>query len=539
MNKQITKMLTALLLFATALVNAQAPEGFNYQAVVRDASGNLITSGTVTLNFIIHKGSASGTTIYAETQTATPNQYGQVSTVIGSGTVTTGVFKYITWSTDDYFIETKVSGVSVSNTQFQSVPYALASRDWFRTDPFTLSSDTGTRVGIGTRSPVEQLEVTRGSNARVRITSQDPSATGIDLVRMEFVTDMYTDWRIENEDGDLVFKALANNGVGEMAAISSAGELSVRGNIRTAYNVIALGSMGIGSSTPRFPLEISGTAASAPTTTPANETWFKSTGGLLSVANTGTTSNVSAYADGYFATAQGFVAHSDIRLKNITGVSNPAEDLLTLNKIQVTDYTMRDLTANNGQFKKVIAQQVKQVYPQAVMDIGAEQYVANLYQLAQSYAANGNAVTFVLPKAIEEKDKNDIVVGASVKFYLREKADALCMKEAEGKITAINGNTYTVTANEAIDATVYDKVFVYGTKVNNVLAVDYDAISILNVSATQELAKQVETLKAQNSMLAAANETLKAELNAVTASLKADMELVKSQLNIRSQVTPK
>jgi len=37
-----------------------------------------------------------------------------------------------------------------------------------------------------------------------------------------------------------------------------------------------------------------------------------------------------------------------------------------------------------------------------------------------------------------------------------------------------------------------DKVFVYGREVNDFRAVDYDAIAMLNVSATQELARQSE-----------------------------------------------
>lgn len=125
MNTQIRTMLTVALLFAATFSKAQAPQGFNYQAVVRDGAGSLITSGIVNLEFTIRKSTASGTTVYKETQTATPNQYGQVATVIGSGAVVSGTFTSIAWGSDNYFIETKVNGTSVSNTQFQSVPYAL------------------------------------------------------------------------------------------------------------------------------------------------------------------------------------------------------------------------------------------------------------------------------------------------------------------------------------------------------------------------------------------------------------------------------
>jgi DNA repair exonuclease SbcCD ATPase subunit len=41
----------------------------------------------------------------------------------------------------------------------------------------------------------------------------------------------------------------------------------------------------------------------------------------------------------------------------------------------------------------------------------------------------------------------------------------------------------------------------YGKECTDLQGVDYDAISMLNVSATQELAKQLETLKQQNSDL--------------------------------------
>ena len=41
----------------------------------------------------------------------------------------------------------------------------------------------------------------------------------------------------------------------------------------------------------------------------------------------------------------------------------------------------------------------------------------------------------------------------------------------------------------------------YGKHVNDLLTVDYDAVSMLNVSATQELSKQIEQLKAENAKL--------------------------------------
>lgn len=46
-----------------------------------------------------------------------------------------------------------------------------------------------------------------------------------------------------------------------------------------------------------------------------------------------------------------------------------------------------------------------------------------------------------------------------------------------------------------------DRVFVYGREVNDFRNVDYEAIAMLNVSATQELARRLEKLEARETHL--------------------------------------
>jgi hypothetical protein len=67
------------------------------------------------------------------------------------------------------------------------------------------------------------------------------------------------------------------------------------------------------------------------------------------------------------------------------------------------------------------------------------------------------------------------------------------------------------------------KVFVYGKQRNDVRIVDYDAIAMLNVSATQELANTVEALEAENARLKAeaARLTVLEAQNAKLAALEA------------------
>ena len=117
-----------LCLLAIAAI-AQSPHGINYQAVVRDASGNQLSNQAVSLRITILENNT--TTVYQETHAVTTNGFGLVNLVIGQGSAIQGVFSSIGWSTGSYFVqlETDVTGGSnylvMGSQQLMSVPYAL------------------------------------------------------------------------------------------------------------------------------------------------------------------------------------------------------------------------------------------------------------------------------------------------------------------------------------------------------------------------------------------------------------------------------
>jgi|GEM_PF-1192694 len=132
MNKII---LTLFASFAITLVSfSQAPEGFKYQAVVRNSGNAILANQAVGMRMTIQQGSIGGTTVYSETFSNTTNAYGLVNLEIGSGTVLSGVFASIDWSVGPYFIETAVdvtggtSYVVMGTSQLMSVPYALHAK---------------------------------------------------------------------------------------------------------------------------------------------------------------------------------------------------------------------------------------------------------------------------------------------------------------------------------------------------------------------------------------------------------------------------
>jgi hypothetical protein len=126
--KQFYTLLAVFLL--TAPTWAQSPEKMSYQAVVRDASNELLVEKQVGMQISILQGS---TAVYRETQTATTNVNGLVSIAIGEGT-TSDDFTSIDWSIGTYFIKTETdpaggTDYSITGTsQLLSVPYALHAK---------------------------------------------------------------------------------------------------------------------------------------------------------------------------------------------------------------------------------------------------------------------------------------------------------------------------------------------------------------------------------------------------------------------------
>lgn len=192
--------------------------------------------------------------------------------------------------------------------------------------------------------------------------------------------------------------------------------------------------------------------------------------GAGDVSNVDTSSALSIWAE-YDILARYFYAVSDARIKNIQGRSDGAADLATLDRIEITDYTLKDVIANGSDpVKKVIGQQVAAVYPQAVNQ-GAND-IPDIYQQA---AIKDGWVEIA----------TDLQPGERVRLIGEQNEGIYEVLE----VTQDGFRTDFVTDG--------DEVFVYGREVNDFLSVDYDAIAMLNVSASQELHRLVEQQAAE------------------------------------------
>jgi uncharacterized protein (TIGR02145 family) len=119
----------ALILASILSIQAQVPQGFNYQATVRNSGGELIVNQDVNFKFNVQQGSATSESVYTETHLISTDDLGQINLTIGNGTALSGVFKLIDWSLGSYFLgiqlDTGTGYVAMGTTQLLSVPYAL------------------------------------------------------------------------------------------------------------------------------------------------------------------------------------------------------------------------------------------------------------------------------------------------------------------------------------------------------------------------------------------------------------------------------
>lgn len=124
--KRIVLTLVSIILFTGALF-AQAPKGFNYQAVVRNSAGQLMANRLVSVRISIMQGSANGTTVYQQTESVNTNGNGLFTLVVGENS---NDFANINWGRGPYFILSEIdpnggSNYTLSTSQkILAVPYA-------------------------------------------------------------------------------------------------------------------------------------------------------------------------------------------------------------------------------------------------------------------------------------------------------------------------------------------------------------------------------------------------------------------------------
>ena len=125
-------LLIVCVLAGFSYAKAQAPQGFSYQAAVRNAAGLPLANTPVKVRFSILDSVANGPVVYKETHTTTTNAGGLFNVNVGLGTAITGTLAGVNWGTNAKFLQVEIDTTATGNNytnigvqQLMSVPYAL------------------------------------------------------------------------------------------------------------------------------------------------------------------------------------------------------------------------------------------------------------------------------------------------------------------------------------------------------------------------------------------------------------------------------
>ena len=108
-----------------SFATGQAPYTMPYQAVVRNAAGQIISNAQVSLRFSITDAATNGNILWQEEQISNTNQQGAISTTLGSITS----LQAVNWFNGAKFMKVELnennSYIDLGTQQLGSVPYAF------------------------------------------------------------------------------------------------------------------------------------------------------------------------------------------------------------------------------------------------------------------------------------------------------------------------------------------------------------------------------------------------------------------------------
>lgn len=227
------KILIIITLFISAFSEMKAqsiPTGMKYQAVARNASGEVLPSKNITLRIELKSApDKGGKTYYAEEHAITTNQLGLFDLVVGEGKSGLGLFKNVPWSNEDIWmaVSLKEKGISfsaVTESRLLAVPYAFHAATAGR-----LIGDMNAKLAgndPGTPSNVWSLQGNTKSNA-----SKDRLGTA-DYVDLVIVTNNLERMKIA-ANGNINI----NNSLNIDKNLSVANDLSVGKDLTVTKNI--------------------------------------------------------------------------------------------------------------------------------------------------------------------------------------------------------------------------------------------------------------------------------------------------------------
>lgn len=254
---------------------------------------------------------------------------------------------------------------------------------------------------------------------------------------------------------------------------------SLNNSATPALTITSDGRVGMGTSSPAAGLHVASSVTQAVT-----DYGYLAPGGTVgrSVANQNI--NYSIQADQRIRAPE-INTISDVRIKKNVVPLNTSKQLAELNKLKTVNYSYIDqLTNGNNNKTGFIAQEVEAVNNQFVNQ--SADFIPSVFALAKSATLFNNLLQVTTDNPHEFK-KGDLV-----KFFAGGKKEIIMTIESIDNPQVFSVKGWNESTNN---------LFIYGKKVQDFRAIDFDQITALSVAAIQELSKQIDILKGENANL--------------------------------------
>ena len=151
--KKVYILLTIIsgMLLASPVIMAQVPDGFSYQAVARDNTGDPLTNTPLLVRVAILSAVSPDVVVWEEEHSVTTNSLGLFTLVVGDITAsyvdgTAGSFASIDWNSGEFFLRPSVKETSgtwqlMSPSKIESVAFSMLAKDTETKQQLSLVSD--------------------------------------------------------------------------------------------------------------------------------------------------------------------------------------------------------------------------------------------------------------------------------------------------------------------------------------------------------------------------------------------------------------
>ena len=268
-----------------------------------------------------------------------------------------------------------------------------------------------------------------------------------------------------------------------------------------AVTIYISGSVGIGTTTPSYPLHVKTYNYTPITYTSAYFNRYSTAIGTNTTA--GILANVSLFAEGNILTSDTFIAVSDRRIKtNIVDIEDDRA-LRDLRLLKPKTYTYKDVVQKGSTpVYGFIAQEVKEVLNYASFPITGT--VPNVYELA-TFSGDTLTLTF---------NTTDLSRDPSGALFTKLKLKTLEGKDEFVSILEII-DAHTLRVDKDLSNFGGDQIFVYGQEVSDFHTLNKDAIWTVATAALQEVDRQLQAEKQKTATMQTALDALLERVNAL------------------------